>query len=68
MPEISGIQLTEGIRKKYSSEELPVIMVTTQSDTQDHDAAHAAGVNDILIKPFNPETLKAAMGKFIAVD
>ncbi len=67
MPEISGIQLTEGIRKKYSSEELPVIMVTTQSDTQDHDAAQAAGVNDILIKPFNADSLKAAMGKFIAV-
>jgi len=67
MPEISGIQLAEGIRKQYSSEELPVIMVTTQSDTQDHDAAQAAGVDDILIKPFNAETLKAAMGKFIPV-
>jgi CheY-like chemotaxis protein len=68
MPEISGIQLTEGIRKKYSAEELPVIMVTTQSDSQDHDAAQAAGVNDILIKPFNADTLRAAMGKFIPVD
>lgn len=67
MPEISGIQLTEGIRKKYSGEELPVIMVTTQSDTQDHEAAEAAGVNDILIKPFNAESLKAAMGKFITL-
>lgn len=68
MPEISGIQLTEGIRKKYSAEELPVIMVTTQSDSQDHDAAEAAGVNDILIKPFNADTLRAAMGKFIQVS
>lgn len=67
MPEISGIQLTEGIRKKYSSEELPVIMVTTQSDTQDHEAAEKAGVNDILIKPFNADSLKAAMSKFISV-
>ncbi len=67
MPEISGIQLTQGIRKKYSAEELPVIMVTTQSDTQDHEAAEAAGVNDILIKPFNAESLKAAIGKYIPV-
>jgi len=65
MPEISGIQLTEGIRKIYSSEELPVVMVTTQSDTQDHEAAEQAGVNDILIKPFNADSLRAAMGKFI---
>ncbi len=68
MPEISGIQLTQGIRKKYSAEELPVIMVTTQSDTQDHEAAEAAGVNDILIKPFNAESLKAAIGKYIPVS
>jgi CheY-like chemotaxis protein len=67
MPEISGIQLTEGIRKKYSSEELPVIMVTTQGDVQDHDAAKAAGVDDILIKPFNVDTLRTAMSKFITV-
>ncbi|HHB76160.1 MAG TPA: response regulator [Desulfobulbus sp.] len=68
MPEISGIQLTQGIRKKYSAEELPVIMVTTQSDTQDHEAAKAAGVNDILIKPFNAQSLKAAIGKYIPVS
>lgn len=68
MPEISGIQLTREIRKKYSSEELPVIMVTTQSDTQDHTEAKNAGVDDILIKPFNPATLKEAMGKFIPVE
>jgi CheY-like chemotaxis protein len=67
MPEISGIQLTEGIRKKYSKEELPIIMVTTQGDVQDHDAARAAGVDDILIKPFNADTLRAAMSKFISV-
>ncbi|RUM38213.1 MAG: response regulator [Desulfobulbus sp.] len=68
MPEISGIQLTQGIRKKYSAEELPVIMVTTQSDTQDHEAAEAAGVNHILIKPFNAQSLKDAIGKYIPVS
>ncbi|MGE4558989.1 MAG: response regulator [Desulfobulbus sp.] len=67
MPEISGIELTQRIRKLYPMEALPVIMVTTQSDVQDHEAATAAGVNDILIKPFNAESLRAAMAKFIPV-
>ncbi|NOQ46340.1 MAG: response regulator [Desulfobulbaceae bacterium] len=67
MPEISGIQFIEGIRKRYSGDELPVIMVTTQRDAQDHEAAVAAGVNDILIKPFNADSLRDAMGKFISV-
>jgi DNA-binding response OmpR family regulator len=68
MPEISGIELTEGIRKIYSAEELPVIMVTTQSDVQDHEAAATAGVNHLLIKPFNADSLRAAMGRYIRVN
>ena len=35
---------------------------------QDHEAAAAAGVNDILIKPFNADSLRAAMGKYIKVN
>lgn len=65
MPEISGIELTKKIRALYSAETLPVIMVTTQSDIQDHEAAAAAGVNSILIKPFNVESLRTAMGQYI---
>jgi len=67
MPEISGIDLTLGIRKLYAADVLPVIMVTTQSDIQDHEAASKAGVNDILIKPFNADSLRIAMGKYIKV-
>ncbi len=68
MPEISGIELTRRIRALYPMEELPVIMVTTQSDVQDHEAAAAAGVNTILIKPFNADSLRTAMGKYIKVS
>jgi CheY-like chemotaxis protein len=67
MPEISGIELTKRMRELYPPEALPVIMVTTQSDVQDHEAASSAGVNDILIKPFNAESLRNAMGKWIKV-
>lgn len=65
MPEISGIELTRRIRTLYTAETLPVIMVTTQSDVQDHEAAAAAGVNDILIKPFNADSLRTVMGKYL---
>jgi CheY-like chemotaxis protein len=67
MPEISGIELTSGIRKMYSREELPVIMVTTQSDVQDHEAASQAGVDHILLKPFNAVSLRTAMGQFVKI-
>ncbi len=65
MPEITGVDLTAKIRKKYSPAELPVIMVTTQNEAQDNKAAFAAGVSKILQKPFNAASLKAAMAEFI---
>ncbi len=63
MPEITGIELVEKARQCYPREELPIIMVTTQNEMQDNEAALAAGVNDILAKPFTAETLQAAIEK-----
>lgn len=65
MPDITGVQLTEELRKKYSSVDLPVIMVTTQNEAQDNEAAVRAGVNKIIHKPFNASTLKMAMDEFL---
>lgn len=61
MPDITGIQLTESIRQKYAAGELPVIMVTTQNESQDNAAACKAGVNDIVHKPFTTQSLGAAI-------
>ncbi len=65
MPAINGVELTKAIRRDFSKERLPIIMVTTQNECQDNDAAHAAGITDILQKPFNEETLRAAMEKHL---
>lgn len=61
MPDITGIQLTERVREKYTKKLLPVVMVTTQNETKDNEAAYNAGVNAILHKPFNAETLGEAI-------
>lgn len=66
MPGMTGIQLTEKVREKYNPMILPVIMVTTQNETQDNEAALAAGVNSILHKPFNVTSLGAAMDKILS--
>ncbi len=65
MPDITGVQLTEEIRKKYSSEDLPVIMVTTQNEVNDNELAKQAGVNKIINKPFNAASLKTAMDEYV---
>ena len=65
MPEFTGVQLTERIRERYPAKLLPVIMVTTQNESQDNEAAKRAGVNAILNKPFTAESLGAAMDKVL---
>jgi CheY-like chemotaxis protein/HEAT repeat protein len=61
MPDITGIELTRRIRERFSKEALPVLMVTTQSEMNDHKAALEAGVNAIVNKPFTAESLMQAM-------
>jgi CheY-like chemotaxis protein/HEAT repeat protein len=52
MPDISGIELTKEIRKIFSKERMPIVMVTTQDESKDYEEAYRAGINEILRKPF----------------
>ena len=61
MPDINGVDLTRQVREKFTAEQLPIIMVTTQNECQDNEAAYEAGITSILQKPFNEETLRTAM-------
>ena len=64
MPDITGIAFTQAVRKWYSKEELPIIMVTTQDEARDTEAAFGAGVNDILQKPFTPGHIGKVLEKY----
>lgn len=64
MPGLTGIELTTRIRHSYSSYELPVILVTTQKNQDDYSSAIAAGVNEILNKPFTKEMLKEILNLY----
>ena len=64
MPGMTGIELTEAIRQHYPLDELPIIMVTTQSDGQDFSDAQKAGISTIIQKPFTPEILSQIISEF----
>jgi len=61
MPLISGIDLTRKIRETHSADELPIVMVTTQSEEDSRGDALAAGVSEVIGKPFNADALKQAI-------
>ena len=64
MPDITGIDLTAGVRKLFTNEEMPIIMVTTQDEAKDNQSAYNAGVNGILQKPFTESRIRGALKKF----
>ena len=58
MPVMDGIQFTKSVRDKYSKDQVPVIMVTTQDEEADRSAAFKAGVQDYLQKPFDKKAIQ----------
>lgn len=65
MPKLTGIDVARRIREICSEDDLPIYMVTTQSENEDHTEARQAGVTDIMLKPFTKETLAEKLKPFI---
>jgi two-component system chemotaxis response regulator CheY len=57
MPEMSGIQFLRTVKADPDLEQIPVIMLTTESERRKMIDAIEAGAKHYLTKPFQPETL-----------
>lgn len=58
MPEMDGLTFVNTLRGMPEYKELPILMVTTRSVKDDIMEALKAGVNNYIVKPFTPDTLK----------
>lgn len=74
MPNISGLELTREIRKKFTRQQVPVLMITTQSDFVEEENGDVrvdetlltkSGINLILHKPFTDDDFKQAITQFL---
>ena len=61
MEPMSGIDLLKQVRTLLTNGNVPFIMVTAESKTENVIAAKQAGVSNYIVKPFNAETLKGKM-------
>jgi len=64
MEPMSGLQLLKEVRADAKLKELPFIMITAESKSENVIAAKDAGVSTYIVKPFNAAILK---GKLAAV-
>ncbi|EDP73309.1 chemotaxis response regulator CheY [Hydrogenivirga sp. 128-5-R1-1] len=63
MPNMTGLELVQEIRKEPDLKHLPVLMVTAEAKKENVIAAIKAGVNNYVVKPFTAETLKEKIEK-----
>ncbi|MCK4301909.1 MAG: response regulator [candidate division Zixibacteria bacterium] len=66
MPEMDGLTFVTTLRTIDEYKKLPVLMVTTRSVKDDIVEALKAGVNNYIVKPFTPETLKEKIEQVLA--
>lgn len=58
MPELSGFEVLEFLRKRPELAETRVMMLTTAAQKWDLERGEALGCDDYLTKPFEPKTLR----------
>jgi len=56
MPDMTGWQLLERLKKTLATRDIPVIALTAHARTTDRQQAFAAGFHNYLAKPLRPET------------
>lgn len=63
MPEVDGIQLIREVRNMPEYKLVPILFLTTESQTEKKMEAKQAGATGWIIKPFVPAKLIAAINK-----
>jgi PAS domain S-box-containing protein len=61
MPKLNGLEATQEIRRLPGYRDTPIIAMTANAFAEDKAKCMAAGMNDFLIKPFNPDQLFAIL-------
>ena len=59
LPGVSGVSLTERVRKNEKFSSMPIVMLTARGEENDQVQGFEAGADDYVVKPFSPRALVA---------
>ncbi len=68
MPRLTGFEVCERLRRRYSGNELPVILLTAKNQVSDLVLGLASGANDYLTKPFSKSELIARIDTHLSLS
>jgi signal transduction histidine kinase/HPt (histidine-containing phosphotransfer) domain-containing protein/ActR/RegA family two-component response regulator len=65
MPEMDGIEAVRRIRCDETMRKVPVIAMTANASKEDRESYLAAGMDDVIIKPFKYQTLFTTLARWL---
>jgi two-component system sensor histidine kinase/response regulator len=68
MPDLDGYQATARIRAARSDRRTPIVAMTANSMPEDRERCLAAGMDDYLSKPIEPDKLEALLARWLPSD
>ena len=68
MPRMDGLEATRKIRQLPNGTHVPILAMTANAFAEDRERCMAAGMNDFISKPINPETLFSVVLKWLQRD
>jgi two-component system, chemotaxis family, chemotaxis protein CheY len=66
MPKLDGFGFIEAVRKDGRFRAIPILVLTTESDTEKKNRARKAGATGWIVKPFDPLKLVEAIRRLAA--
>lgn len=61
MPIMDGLRFIQEVRKSRTWDDVRLVMVTTETESEQVQRAITAGANEYVMKPFTPEVLVAKL-------
>jgi len=62
MPEMNGVDFVRSVRADHSFDDLPLVMVTTNTEMEHVAEALEAGANEYVMKPFTMDVIREKLG------